>query len=111
MKVNEYVEKGLKNLVEDKPEGYEQLGKCTSGCHSVSFFLKGSAEKVEDIKFKATKRCKKLLAVADLVAEKIKEKGKVHLEEEQILSYFSEEAEKDKIKDRLSIVKGALGLA
>ncbi|MCS7307806.1 MAG: hypothetical protein NZ526_04560 [Aquificaceae bacterium] len=50
----------------------------------MAFFLKGSAEKVEDIKFKATKRCKKLLAVADLLAEKIKEKGKVHLEEEQI---------------------------
>lgn len=110
MRVGEYVEKGLKNALEEKPEGYSELGKCTSGCHSVSFFLKGSPESVEDIKFKATKRCKKLLAVADFAAERIKEKGKVYIDEEEILGFFSEEKEKDKLRDRIQMVKKALGL-
>ncbi|MFN4318856.1 MAG: nicotinate phosphoribosyltransferase [Aquificaceae bacterium] len=110
MKVSEYIERGLKHMVEERPEGYAELGKCTSGCHSVVYFIKGTAEKVEDIKFKATKRCKKLLAVADFAAQKIKERGKVELKEEEVLNYFSEEKEQDKLKDRLNIVKGALGL-
>ncbi|MCS7171430.1 MAG: nicotinate phosphoribosyltransferase [Aquificaceae bacterium] len=110
MRVAEYVEKNLKNLVEEKPEGYTELGKCTSGCHSVSFFIKGGPNKVEDAKFKATKRCKKLLAVADLVAEKIKEKGRVYLDDEEVLGHFPEEKEQDKIRERLSIVRKALGL-
>lgn len=110
MRVSEYVEKGLKNMVEEKPEGYMELGKCTSGCHSVVYFIKGTTEKVEDVKFKATKRCKKLLAVADFVAQKIKERGKVELKEEEVLNYFSDEKEQDKLKDRLNIVKTALGL-
>jgi len=63
-------------MVEEKPEGYMELGKCTSGCHSVVYFIKGTTEKVEDVKFKATKRCKKLLAVADFVAQKNQRKGK-----------------------------------
>ncbi|MCS6998269.1 MAG: nicotinate phosphoribosyltransferase [Aquificaceae bacterium] len=110
MKVAEYVEKGLKNLVEEKPEGYTEVGKCTSGCHSVSFFIKGSPEVVEDIRLKATKRCKKLLAVADLVADKIRERGRVYLDEEEVLGHFSEEKEQDKLRDRISMVKTALGL-
>lgn len=110
MRVADYLEKGLKNLVEEKPEGYEELGRCTSGCHSVSFFVKRSGEKIEDVKFKATKRCKKLLAVADYVAEGIRRDSKVSLDEKGILEFFGEEKEQDKLKDRIKIVKSALGL-
>ncbi len=110
MRVSDYISQGLKNAVEDMPEGYTELGRCTSGCHSVRFFLKGSPQRVEDIKFKATNRCKKLLAVADLVAQRIKERGKVEVDEQEVLSYLSEEKEKDKLKDRLKMVKSALGL-
>ncbi|MFN7064985.1 MAG: nicotinate phosphoribosyltransferase [Aquificaceae bacterium] len=110
MRVSNYVEEGLKNLLEERPEGYSELGRFTSGCHSVSFFVKGTFERVEDVKFKATKRCKKLLAMADFVAERIREKGKVYLNEEEVLKYFSEEKEQEKLKERLQIVKKALGL-
>jgi len=48
--------------------------------------------------------------LADFVAQIIKERGKVELKEEEILSYFSDEKEQDKLKDRLNIVKTALGL-
>ncbi len=110
MRVAEYIKEELKNFVEEVPEGYVEIGKCSSGCHSVRFFIKGSPERVEDIKFKATNRCKKLLAVADFVAQRIREKGKMDVDEYEVLSYFSEEKEKDKLKDRLKMVKSALGL-
>jgi len=110
MRVADYIKEGLKNFVEEVPEGYQEIGRCSSGCHSVKFFIKGSPERVEDIKFKATNRCKKLLAVADYAAERIKERGKIELKEEEVLSYFSEEKEKDKLRDRLNMVKTALGL-
>ncbi|WPM31791.1 nicotinate phosphoribosyltransferase [Hydrogenobacter sp. T-2] len=110
MRVVDYIKEGLKNFVEEVPEGYREIGKCSLGCHSVRFFIKGSPERVEDIKFKATNRCKKLLAVADFVAQRIREKGKVDVDDYEVLSYFSEEKEKDKLKDRLNMVKTALGL-
>ncbi len=110
MRVADYIKEELKNFVEEVPEGYVEIGKCSSGCHSVRFFIKGSPERVEDIKFKATNRCKKLLAVADFVAQRIREKGKMDVDEYEVLSYFSEEKEKDKLKDRLNMVKTALGL-
>ncbi|MEJ5339759.1 MAG: nicotinate phosphoribosyltransferase [Aquificaceae bacterium] len=110
MRVADYVSQGLKNLVEEPPEGYQTLGKCTSGCHSVTFFIRGTPDSVKDIRVKATRRCKKLLAVVDFVAEKIRERGKVYLDEGEVLSFFSEEKEQDKLKDRLSIVRSALGL-
>ncbi len=110
MRVADYIKEGLKNMVEELPEGYQEIGKCTSGCHSVRFFMKGLPKRVEDVKFKATNRCKKLLAVADFVAERVKEKGKVEVSEEEVLSYFSDEKEQDKLKDRLRMVKTALGL-
>ncbi|RMH80217.1 MAG: nicotinate phosphoribosyltransferase [Acidobacteria bacterium] len=110
MKVSDYVDQGLKNLVEEKPQGYEELGKCTSGCHSVAFFVKKAGDGLEDIKFKATKRCKKLLAVADYVAENIKKEGKVSLDEKGVLEFFKEEKEQDKLKERIKIVRSALGV-
>ena len=110
MRAADYIEKGLTSMVEEKPEGFIELGKCTSGCHSVSYFIKGAPDKVEDMKFKATKRCKKLLAVADFVAKRIKEKGRVYLDEGEILKYFSQEKEQEKLKDRIEIVKKALAL-
>ncbi len=110
MRVADYIEKGLGNMVEEKPQGYEELGRAVSGCHSVSFFVKGTEGKVQDVKFKASKRCKKLLAVADFVADKIKERGRVEFSEEEVLKFFEEEKEKDKLKERLEIVKRALGV-
>ncbi len=107
MKVAEYVEQGLKNIVEEEPAGYESAGKCTQGCHSVTIFLKKEGGKIVDCKFKATKRCKKLLAVTDYMCELIKKKGEPPTAEE-ILANFSEEKEKDKMENRVSIALTAL---
>ncbi|MEJ5172434.1 MAG: nicotinate phosphoribosyltransferase [Hydrogenothermaceae bacterium] len=109
MKVGEYVEKGLKNIVEEKPENYKELGKAKSGCHLVTVYIRESEGKVEDVKIKATKRCKKLLAIADFIAESSKSKGKLEIDEDEILNFFKEEKETDKMKDRINLVKSAIG--
>ncbi|MDQ7055623.1 MAG: iron-sulfur cluster assembly scaffold protein [Persephonella sp.] len=69
-----------------------------------------SGDKIADAKFSASKRCKKLLAVADLITEKLKgqEAGKISINPEEILKFFAEEKEKDKIKNRISIVLNAV---
>jgi len=110
MKVSEYHKKGLKNFVEQKPEGYEVLGSAKEGAHRVELYIKEKNGKILDAKFSSSKRCKKLMAVADLVCEKLKNqiiKGlKINLEE--ILGFFKEEKEQDKMKNRLEIVLKAL---
>lgn len=108
MKVGEYIEKGLKNIVDHAPEGYHQLSKAKSGCHIVEAYIKKDGDRIEDIKFKVTKRCKKLLAIADYAAEKIKETGKLEFDHQEILRFFADEKEKDKLLDRINLVRSAI---
>lgn len=112
MKVSEYVKKGLKNRVEVIPEGYELLGSAKEGVHKVECYIKKEGHKIIDAKYISSKRCKKLMAIADLVCEKIKgqEIRNISINDEEILSFFSEEKEKDKLQNRLNIVKKALGI-
>ena len=108
MKIKNYIESGLKNFIEDAPSDYKEIGKCKSGCHVVSFYIKEENGKIADVKFNSSKRCKKFLAVADYVAEIIKQKGKVEFKDEEVLEFFKDEKEIEKVKDRLEIVKKAL---
>lgn len=110
MNASQYVENGLKNYVEVVPEGYRDLGKCKRGCHSLNFFVKEENGKIVDVKFTASKRCKKLLAVADYVSSLIKEKGKIDFKDKEVLEFFKEEKEIDKLKERLKLVKEALNI-
>ncbi len=112
MKVAEYVNEGLKNMVEEVLDGYK-VGEFKSGCHKVSMLLKVERGKIKDCKFTATKRCKKLLAVADYVCETIKGKSvkNLSISDEEIVNFFGEEKEKDKIKNRAEIVLNALNEA
>ncbi len=105
MKVSEYVKQGLKNFVEAEVEG--ESGSCTQGCHRVTVFLKKENGKIVDCKFNATKRCKKLLAIADYMCELVKEKGTAPTKEE-LLAMFPEEKEKDKMENRVEIALSAL---
>ncbi|WP_457626529.1 nicotinate phosphoribosyltransferase [Persephonella sp.] len=112
MKVSEYHKQGLKNFVEKKPEGYEVLGSAKEGVHRVEFFIKTEDGVITDVKFSSSKRCKKLTALADVVAEKLRgqKTGSLHINPEEVLQFFGEEKEKDKMKNRLSIVLRALDL-
>ncbi len=110
MKVAEYHKKGLKNFVEEKPEGYKTLGSAKEGVHRVEIYILEEDGKIKDAKFSSSKRCKKLMAIADLVTEKIKglDTSSIGINDEEILQFFQEEREKDKMKNRLEIVKKAV---
>ncbi len=112
MKVSEYIKQGLKNRVEEKPEGYEVIGKNKEGVHSVECYAKIEDGKIVDAKYTSSKRCKKLMAVADLICEKIKgqKKDSIKIDKNEILGFFKEEKEKDKMENRISIVLKALGI-
>ncbi len=113
MKVAEYLKEGPKNMVEEALDGYNKVGEFKSGCHRVNIMLKVERGKVKDCKFTATKRCKKLLAVADYVCENVKGKStkSLSISEEDIVSFFGDEKETDKIKNRAEIVLNALNNA
>ncbi|ACO04702.1 MAG TPA: nicotinate phosphoribosyltransferase [Persephonella sp.] len=107
MKVSEYHKKGLKNFAEEKPEGYEILGSAKEGAHRVEIYILEEDGKIKDAKFSSSKRCKKLMAIADFVTEKIKGQSlnSINVSDEEILKFFEEEKEKDKMLNRLNIVK------
>ncbi len=105
MKVADYLKEGLKNFTQEKVEG--AVGECKEGCHRVSVFVSRQGDKITDCKFNATKRCKKLLAITDYMCQLVKETGKVPTKE-QLLSFFSEEKEKEKMENRADIALSAL---
>ena len=110
MKVSEYHKKGLKNFVDQKPEGYEILGSAKEGIHRVEFYIRKNNGKISDAKFSSSKRCKKLMAVADHVAEKLKNQNvsSIKIDPQEILDFFKEEKEQDKMRNRLEIVLQAV---
>ncbi len=112
MKVADYVNEGLNNMVDEILDGYK-VGEFKSGCHKVNMLLKVERGKIKDCKFTATKRCKKLLAVADYVCKTIMGKSakSLSISEKEIVDFFGEEKEKDKIKNRAEIVLNALNSA
>ncbi len=109
MKVSEYHKQGLKNFVEEEPQGYVKLGEAKEGVHRVACYVKYEDDKIVDAKFTASKRCKKLLAIADYVCEQLKE-GRKDITKEEILQFFKEEKDKEKLKARFNLVKKAAGL-
>jgi len=110
LKVSDYVKNGLNNFVEERPENYESLGSAKEGIHRIEIYVKRAGNKIIDAKFNASKRCKKLLAVADVITEQLKgqEIGKINVHPEEILEFFAEEKDKEKMKNRISIVLKAL---
>ncbi|WP_456456100.1 nicotinate phosphoribosyltransferase [Thermovibrio sp.] len=108
MKVKEFIEReGLKRLVNSEPNGFSPLPQVKEGVHSLQFFLKKEGGKVKECRFKASKRCKKLLALSELACRLLEEKGEVNGKE--LLSFFSGEKDKKKMEERVEIVLRALG--
>jgi len=112
MKVSEYHKKGLRNFVENVPSEYELLGESQEGAHKIKCFVKIENDKITDAKFNSSKRCKKLMAIADFICEKIKGQNinSIKINDKEVLEFFKEEKEKDKMGNRLNIVKKALGV-
>jgi len=110
MKVSEYHKKGLRNFVEEKPKNFQILGSAKEGIHRVECYVQIENNKIIDAKFNASKRCKKLLAVADIICEKLKnqEIDKIDINPDEILEIFNEEKDKEKMRNRINIVLKAL---
>ncbi len=111
MKVSEYHKQGLKNWVDEKPEGYERLGQeARSGVHRVSFFARIADGKLADVRFNSSRRCRKLLALADLAAEKLRGQpaDDYSLEPEELLNFFAEERNKETMRARVDLILQAL---
>ncbi len=105
MKVAEYLKEGLRNFVEGEGEG--RSGTHSEGCHRVTVFLKVEDGKITGCSFNATKRCKKLLAVTDYMCELVRSSGQIPSQEE-ILSAFAEEKDREKMEHRVRMALSAL---
>ena len=110
MKVSDYIKSGLKNFTEENPADYQLLGEAQEKIHKVKCFVKVDNDLIIDAKFNSSKRCKKLMAIADLICEKLKGQNisSISINDNEILEFFNEEKEKNKLIDRINLVKGAI---
>ena len=113
MKVAEYHRQGLRRYADAPPQGYHPLGtEARRGVHRVAFFAQIANGQLADVRFTSSKRCRKLLALADLAAERLQGQPAqgFHLAADDLLAFFAEERDKAKMAERLSLVFEALGL-
>jgi len=111
MKVSDYHKQGLKHWVDEKPEGYDLLGQeARSGVHRLSFFARTSDGKLADVRFNSSRRCRKLLALADLAAEKLRGQpaDSYSLDRDELLGFFTEERNKATMNERADLILQAL---
>ncbi len=111
MKVAEYHRQGLKHWVEAPPEGYRPLGaEARDGGHRVAFFARVEGDRLADVKFTASRRCRKLLALADLAAERLRGQPATGfaLATDDLLAFFAEEKDRAKMEARARLVQQAL---
>ncbi len=113
MKVAEYHKSGLKHRVDAPPEGYVLLGEARDGGHRVAFYGKVQEGRLERVVHTGSKRCRKLLALADVAAERLQ--GQPYpgyqLALEDLLAFFAGEKDRAKMEARGRLVLRALGLA
>jgi hypothetical protein len=107
VKVSQFLkEEGLKHFTPlEKPEGFKELPLVKEGVHRVQFFLKEEGERKRCL-FNSSKRCKKLLALAELACREIEEGGVPT--EEKLVGFFTEEKDKGKLKERAKLILRAL---
>ncbi|ADU97274.1 hypothetical protein [Thermovibrio ammonificans] len=111
MKVSQFLkENGLTHFVDGEPQGFTALPEVKGGAHRLRFFVKESEGRVSRCLFNASKRCKKLLALAEVTCRRAEELGRLPEPEElnSILELFSGERDVKKMRERLELVKRAL---
>lgn len=98
----------MEHFVDEAPEGFKALPEVKEGVHKLQFFLKEEAGKVAECRFKASKRCKKLLALSEKACQIIEERGSLEVSPEELLEFFSDEKDRKKMEERVKIVERAL---
>ena len=114
MKVAEYHRQGLRHWVDAAPEGFVPLGReVREGGHRVAFFARVEDGRLADVVFHASRRCRKLLALADVAAERLQGQPSegYALDADALLAHFAEERDREKMQARVRLIFQALGLA
>ncbi len=113
MKVAEYHRQGLHWRVDTAPKDYQLLGEARKDGHSVAFWAKVEDGRLADVRYTSSRRCRKLMALADVAAERLR--GQLYpgfrLTEADLLTLFGEERDKAKMSARAQLILKALGLA
>ncbi len=102
MKVSEYHRRGLKHFVDSEPR-FAKKGEAREGVHRLTLYILPDGKCV----FNASRRCKKLLAIADFACDYYSLNGRFPPEDE-ILEFFREEKDRTKMKARIEILKKAI---
>jgi hypothetical protein len=114
MKVAAYHQQGLRHWVETPPEGWVPLGReAREGGHRVAFFARVADGRLAEVAFHSSRRCRKLLALADVAAERLRGQPAqgYTLDPEALLTFFAEERDRAKMQARVDLLLRALGLA
>ena len=113
MKVAAYHRQVLRHRVEAPPDGFVPLGQMAhEGGHRVAFFARIEDGRLAEVVHTGSKRCRKLLALADLAAERLQGQpaSGYTLDANALLAFFAEERDRAKMQARLALVLRALGL-
>ncbi len=113
MKVAEYHRQGLKHWVDNPPPEYIRLGEeVREGGHRVAFFARVEEGRLADVVYTSSKRCRKLMALADVAADRLvgQSHSGYHLDPDELLAFFKEERDRAKMRDRVRLIFSALGL-
>ena len=111
MKVAEYHRQGVRHWVAEPPPGYVPLGaEARNKNHRVAFWGQVEAGHLRAVRFTSSRRCRKLLALADVAAERLR--GQPYpgytLDAEAVLAFFAEERDQQKMADRMALIMQAL---
>ncbi|NPA26797.1 MAG: hypothetical protein GXO36_04285 [Chloroflexi bacterium] len=112
MRVRDYhANPGIRYWVPEPPAGYQPLGtEARQGGHRVAFWAKVEDHTLQDVRFTASRRCRKLLALADVVADRLRGQPypDCRWDPEAVLATFAEERDQAKLRDRLALIQQAL---
>ena len=111
MKVADYHRQGLRHWVSEAPEGFIPLGQeAREGGHRVAFFARVEAGRLAEVVATGSRRCRKLMALADLAAGRLQGQPAqgYTLDADDLLAFFAEERDREKMRARVSLIKRAL---
>ncbi|NPA06377.1 MAG: hypothetical protein GXO54_03130 [Chloroflexi bacterium] len=112
MRVRDYHnDPGIRFWVPEPPQGYQPLGpEVREGGHRIAFWARVVDGHLEDVRFTASRRCRKLLALADVVAERLR--GQPYRacswDPAAVLATFADERDQGKLRARLDLIRRAL---
>ena len=115
MKVAEYHRRGLQHFTPTPPTHAVPLGtEARDGVHRVAFFGQISPDgRLTSVFYTASKRCRKLLALADVAATRLEgQPAEAYtLHPQELLDAFAEERDQQKMQARIALILQALNLS